>query len=632
MEAATLTQVFAELNEKGDRIEVHFNYSKEAVFKIKRVPGYKFVPADRGGPFWQLPMDITSARKLRDEFGEGLELGKAVKKWAKDVVRQETQLRSLSQATDAKLERLPKLLPDLAKYLRPYQRADAAFMATVNAINANHPGLGKTVATIAAIYEAGLYDGPQLVVAPKTSLEAVWLKELDAWLPEEIPVFVVSGDDSKKMRQDAMEEFSELAQAGEACWLVTNPAMVRYVRNPEFVDESKGAAGDRPQDYGEEVPEVDEFVPAWPELFDVEYKTATFDEYHKSGLTNPKAKMFLAANAIEAERKFLLSGTPMGGKPIKLWAALHFLQPEKYTSRWRWVDQWLEVEEKETRRGTFKSILGIRDGLEDSFYDALAPHMVRRTKKEVINDLPDKQIIDIWVKMTPKQQKQYNAMAADAEVRIENESLTATGILAEYMRLKQFAGAHQKVRTTGSGELVVKPTQESGKLPFILDKLNELGISGDPDEQEGNDKVVIGSQFSSMVDMYEEWLEGLGIETLKITGDVNRKGERKRIVEDFQNPDGPRVLLLTTTAGGVSITLDTANTMIITDETWDPDDQEQLEDRSWWRGDMDKANLTVYYVRSKDSIEEYIQNVTFGKAITNKEILDLRRKGFRAIQ
>jgi SNF2 family DNA or RNA helicase len=627
MSTDTITDVFAELSEDGKRVEVYFSFSKAAVEAIKRVPGRNFVAKDKGGPKWTLPMDLTSMRMLREEFGAHLTLGEAVKAWGKDATAKERSLRSLSQADDAELERLAKRYPDLAKYLRPYQRADAAFMATANAINANHMGLGKTVEIIAAILEAGLEDGPHLVIGPKTSLETVWLAELDKWLPEDVSVFVISGDDTPKERAAAVDEFCALADEGEPCWMVTNAHMIRFVTNPEWKERMAKAAGkgrgDRPEDYEGDTTaedavaaEIPELIPAYPQLFEVEYNTFTVDEYHKTGLSNPKSKMHAAVREVKAQRTILTSGTPMGGKPEKLWAALNVLYPEQYTSKWRWVDQWLETEEEETRRGTFKKILGISPGKEDAFWDALSPHLVRRTKKEVVKDLPDKQIIDIWVPMTKRQQKQYNAMALDAEVKIENENLSATGILAEYMRLKQFAGAHQRIR----------------ELPFVMDKLGELGISGDPEEQEGNDKIVIASQFSSLVDMYHEHMVEQGITALKITGDVNKKGERTRLQNEFRDPEGPRVMIVTTTAGGVSVNFDVADTMIILDETWDPDDQEQMEDRSWWRGDSERANLTVYYVRSKDSIEEYIQQVAIGKAITNKEILDLRRAGFRAIK
>src|SRR5436190_11538838 len=118
-----MVKVWAELNKSRDRIKVEFPYDREAVQGIRRVPGARFIPPPKGGPHWLVPLDLTSAQKLRDEFGENLELGTAVRKWGHREVRKLQKLIELSNATDAKLQVLPKVLPKLAKTLRPYQRA-----------------------------------------------------------------------------------------------------------------------------------------------------------------------------------------------------------------------------------------------------------------------------------------------------------------------------------------------------------------------------------------------------------------------------------------------------------------------------------------------------------------------------
>jgi SNF2 family DNA or RNA helicase len=231
--------------------------------------------------------------------------------------------------------------------------------------------------------------------------------------------------------------------------------------------------------------------------------------------------------------------------------------------------------------------------------------------------------------MTPKQAKQYEAMATAAEVKIDEENLTATGILAEYMRLKQFAGAHQKVKHMADGSIKVQPTYESGKLPVLMELLDERGIRPDSegdDSAEGDEQVVIFSQFASMVNMITDYLNENGIKAEKITGAVSQK-RRTELVEEFQSGE-VRVMVVSTTAGGVALTLDRASTAIIMDETWDPDDQEQAEDRVHRASRIHQ--VTVYYLRTRDTIEEYIKSLVGGKAVTNREILDLRRMGLTA--
>lgn len=654
-----MVKVFAELNKSRDRIQVNFPYDRDGVRSMRRIPGHRFVGPEKGGPHWLVPLDLTSAQKLREEFGEYLELGTAVRKWGHREMRKFNRLIELSNATDAELKNLPKKLPKLAKALRPYQRADVVKMAASDVINANVPGLGKTIETIAAVYEAeeNLDNGQMIVIAPKTSLEVVWLYELDRWLPESVPVFLLSGDDKPEDRKEILDEIREHHDNGEPAWLVTTPNAIRY-------EEDKAATKKNAEagitDGKGKVKKV--LRPKFDDIFEIEWTIAIWDEYHKMGLSNPQRDSdgtpitMLAKAAFDlmvTGRKWLLSGTPMGGKPIKLWAALSFLDPGRFTSMWRWVDEWLVTEEKEINQEgeTRTAYYGVRDELQEKFNDHVMPYMIRRTKKEVAKDLPDKQYVHLEVEMTKGQRKQYMDMAKNAEVKIEEENLSATNILTEYMRLKQFAGAKQKIiRTpkirenprTGEkekyDEIKLEPTTDSGKLPYILDLLNERGIyttkqikkeGMDPEDGPG---IIIASQFAKIADMIHGWLTENGIVAEKLTG-ATTQHERTRMVEEFQEGKF-RVIVLSTTAGGVAITLDRADTGIILDETWDPDDQSQLEDRFWGRklGDVkdERNKATVYYIRSKDTIEHYIWLITQGKQITNETILDMRRAGFRA--
>ncbi len=598
----------AAISESRDRIDVTFAYDPNAVVAIKRVPGARFIPKDKGGPMWRLPLDLTSARLLREQFGDGLELTDSLKRWGWQARRKEERLTRLSAQDDAELEVLPKKLPELAKWLRAYQRADVAFLAQADAINSNQPGLGKTAETIGSVFEAEMDDGPQLVIAPKTSLQVVWVAELERWQPH--PVLTTSGDDSKARRQEVIEQAWEWAGEGKPFWLILNPAMIRLQRdrNAEMVNEEGHLRYP--------------LIPVYGELFNIPWKTMIVDEYHKSGLTNSKSLFSKSVRQIEREKLLLLSGTPMGGKPIKLWSALNQIDPGRFTSKWRWAGQWLEISETEAAGEVHKVIEGIAPGREQEFYDEHAPYLLRRTKAEVLTQLPPKQHQVMYCPMTPKQRKQYEAIAAEAEIKIEEEHLSVTGVLAEYTRLKQFSDAHQTIKHMANGDLKLSPTTDSGKLPFLQEILAERGITGD-EEAEGDEQVVVFSQYSSVVDMLEEWLNSEGIATAKITGAVNKKGERTRLVEEFQSDKGPRVMLMTTGAGGVSVTLDRASTVVFIDETWDPDDQEQAEDRVHRASRMHQVN--VIYLRSEKSIEEYIARITGGKRLTNEQVLDLHR-------
>ena len=615
---------FAELSEKQDRIDVHFPYNPGHVSGVKAIPGARFIPKDKGGPYWKIPLDLVSARRMREVFKGDLTLGQGLTAWGRDAVVRERNLRTLVTLDSLEPDELElnAKIPELAKWFRPYQRADTKFLATTNTINANEQGLGKTSEIVAAIYEAGLENGPHLVVAPKTSLDVVWRYEFERWT--DIPVVTYSGDATKSERERMLADVMRWYGDGTPFVFVCTPYAVR-----------SGL--------------IQQFIPAW--------NTFTIDEFHKHGLTNisgdpNKGTQFgQACMKIEAERKWLVSGTPIGGKPIKLWGALRFLHPESFTSKWRWAENWLVVT---TNPFGHKEIGGLKPERVEEFYSEHARYMVRRLKSEVLKQLPPKMYIDVPCPMTKKQAKQYKEFAEAAEIRIDEERLTAKGVLAEYARLKMFAFSYCDVeRLTnvkkcpeckgtgllgeetcdiclGTGKtdhLKLKPTADGGKLEPLVDRLAEVGI--DPADPTGDSVAVIGSQHKEVIDFLTTYLNSIGIKTEKITGDTKQK-DRARIMQAFQGAtaDSPRVIAITTTAGGVAITLDRADTMHIMDETWTPDDQVQLEDRIHRASRMHQ--VTIYNYRTPDTVETEIGEVTTEKGAVNEAMLDTYRQNYKA--
>jgi SNF2 family DNA or RNA helicase len=582
---------FVELTEDGERCGVHFRYSEEHVLAMNRLKplGARFVNAQNGGPLWTLPLDLIVMRRLREEFGDGLQLGDAIKAWGRRQVKKETELKTLAVADDSPLKemKLYKKLPKLAKWFRPYQRADVKFMATTSCLNLLEPRLGKTTEVIGSLYESDLEIGPHLVVAPKSTLDSVWRMEIERWTDHTVVTF--SGDLTQREKAEAERTVERCLKDGKPFWFVTTAHMIRLGNFPK--------------------------IKLW--------NSFTIDEFHKTGLPEPKNEFPKVARSIKAQRKYALSGTPMGGKPIKLWGALNWLEPEKFTSKWRWAYQWLVIE---NTWGQYKSIGNIIPGREDAFYQALAPHAVRRLRSEVLPQLPETQWIDVWCDMTTKQRKQYDTFAAAAEVRIDEYHLSATSILAEYTRLKQFANHMCSVEVlnvdeeTGHVEMKVKATEESGKIPYLLENLEERGI--DPEDPDGDEQAIIASQFRETAEMIYRHLNNYGIPCEIISGAVHMK-DRNRIMADFQ-AGKVRVAVLVTAAAGVGITLNRATDVHILDETWNPDDQTQVTDRAVDTTRNHQVTALVY--RSKGTIEQYIKDVNDEKIDINKNVLDLRRQ------
>jgi SNF2 family DNA or RNA helicase len=407
------------------------------------------------------------------------------------------------------------------------------------------------------------------------------------------------------MAADTDQEFAHV--------LVVNPEMLRPVKigeepyhNPEGGMEMRPVYGDR-----------------FPLLVAQSWQAVILDESHRylSGVRSQSdlslmGKAMLALNMVEGGLKIALSGTPMRGRPKNLWGTLHWLRPDLYTSFWRWAEHYLVIKDN----GYGKTVGDIREGAEADLYRSLDGLMLRRTKAEVVKELPPKQYIDMWCEMSPIQKKQYDSMSRQAYAELGDEQITALGVLAIMTRLKQMATSTWAPTPSGKPEAYMHP-KTSGKTAIIEQMLIERGIAGDA--REGSDKIVIASQFTEVINSLADYLTSINVEHLVITGAVS---EAKRVLatQSFQSEGGPRVMLMNTKAGGVSITLDAyCSELVIIDETWVPDDQEQLEDRIHRVSRIHQ--VSIYRLMTMGTIDEHIREITDQKEHIQKTLLDGRR-------
>lgn len=626
MSTTSQSMAFCELSEDDTRIVVFFAYNRAQKDAIKAIAGARFHNEGPDGPHWSVPARIENARKLREIFGPGLELGEAVKRWGHIAVGTQNRRTALTTADTYPVERLKisKTHSELARYLRPYQRADVALMSEANILNANQPGTGKTVEVLAALCEAGLEHGCHLVIAPVASLENVWRPEIERWMPG---ATVYTSEDATE-RQAQMLAGIAAAKRGEEVWVLTNVEYIRPRRLTGTKAENVDPAAKLPiNDYktprGVYVAR-DEIHEA---ILSVNWSSYTMDEFHKWGLNSRNTVTTWGSSIIKARRRYLLSGTPLGGKPENLFAPLRDIEPKRFSSFWRWAGEWLQITETVNpyaRGGNdiIREIGGLKDGSEEKFFEGHAQHMVRRTKREALPGLPEKNRVVVMCEMTKRQRHQYEQFEADAEVQMEGGTINATNALSEYARLKQFANAFCKLDKNGR----VIPTTDSSKLPQLLERLDEFGIrkasKQNSQTPEPGARAIVASQSSRMAEMVSAWLTKQGITNGLLTGDTK---DRKSIIDTFTHgTDEPYVIVMTTQTGGTSLNLERANSVHILDESWNPDNEEQLEDR----GDRGSRTtpLTCVYYRTRGTVQETIAAVAKGKAITNKNILDIVRQ------
>jgi SNF2 family DNA or RNA helicase len=560
-------------------------YGDDAAFEemkrlCKSVQGHSWNKTHKA---WTYPLAWYSCTDLRRVWGTQLSIGPALTAWAIEEKQRRERIAAIAGQEGADVDRVRTLFPVLAEAMstRTYQQVGAAWLASSRCgLLGDQPGLGKTLQSIGAVLESGI-DGPNLVIAPATAVDLTWEPELHRWVPGDA-VFACCG--GRVRREKTIAAF--LAAPGRK-WLVCNPEMFRL-------------------------------KDGYTQLHDVEWASIIADESHQMLITRTGAIYKQAARrqglgrlkVAEGGLRIAMSGTPFRGKLENLWGTLNWLYPERYRSYWTWVEHWFEVYDDAAGRG--RIIDGLKIHRKPEFYAELDSVMLRRTKKDAAPDLPPKFYAGngaIWLDMEPEQARIYKDMRQRALVELDGGELQADGVLAVLTRLKQFATTAGRLDDEGN----FVPETPSNKLKWLLNWLSE---------RDADQKVIVASQFSSVIDLFETALIEAGVQVTKITGDVS-KARRATAKRSFQEDGAPQVMLLTTTAGGVSLTLDAADDVIFLDQTWVPDDQEQVEDRAHRVSRMHQ--VTIWYLGSTGTIEHKIHNDNRAADAVQKFALDGRR-------
>jgi SNF2 family DNA or RNA helicase len=511
-------------------------------------------------------------------------------------------------------------------------------MATAReCLNGDEPGLGKTIETLGALIEGGV-TGPVLVLAPRTSCRVVWEPEIKRWLADDVPFTVTqtAGLNPAK-REAAWQSFQDnLGATAGTEWngihfLIANAEQVGIKRDTECPADICNGDEDWCPEFASH---KNRSTTRRPFLHSIEWSAIVADETHK-WLINSRGKRasqvgygFTKLRTVEGGMRFALSGTPLKGKKHNLFGTINWLRPKTYTSKWRWAETYFIVTKDQVdagRKGIIetKTIGDLNKAKQEAFFRSLNAIMIRRTKSELrkVNPEwapPEKRYHDIWVDMEPAQKRHYLAMEKKTEVELNGGTLSATGLLAVMTRLRQFANS--------DGELIdgtFHPVLPSSKFDWLMQFLEERGIEAGGDLSDDVHKVVVASQFTKQVNAWAAELTGKGIACHVLTGETSDK-KREELVIDFQNNPDVRVFFINTMAGGVSITLDAADDLVIMDETWVPDDQIQVEDRVH-RASNVEHQVDIWYVRTKGTIEEGLASTNEGKALSNHVVLDAQR-------
>jgi SNF2 family DNA or RNA helicase len=338
----------------------------------------------------------------------------------------------------------------------------------------------------------------------------------------------------------------------------------------------------------DDINDADVFILHWeamrlmPELRDIGWNHIIADECHRA--KNRKAAQTKALKKLKSNYKTAMSGTPMVNRPDELWSILNWLYPTYFSSYWAFFKRYTDSYKPPGQQ--FTIVRGPKN--EEDLLELMEDFYVRRRKKDVLKDLPDKYYTKRWVELSPQQRRDYNSMRKNMIAWVGangDQALVAPVVISQLVRLQQFALASAEIDEFGSVSL----SDPSSKLDALMEDIDALG-----DEQ-----IVVFTQFKQMTNLLEKRLTAAGIPYGLLTGDVPQ-GVREQNVKDFQ-AGKTKVFVSTIAAGGVGITLTAASTVAFLDRAWSPALNLQAEDRCHRIGQLEAVQVIDYM--SRDTVD-----------------------------
>ncbi len=528
----------------NERIE--FTAPATARDLLLSIPGCRFGAKDR---VWHAPLAWSTCMAARGVFGDGLEVGPGLDQWGA-VERHQNYSIAQSKAADP--------CATTVSGLRDYQRGGAGFLRLAEtAILADEPGTGKTIQAIAALRDA-VGALPCLVVCP-TAMRHTWGQELAKWAPE-LSVSIVAG--SKAQRIKAL-------RAGFDVYVIGWEAAKLHTR----------ICG-----YGSVKLSDDDRNPG--ELNALGINTVILDEAHRA--KNPDSKQTRAAWFLcwGARYRWALTGTPLTQGPADLWSILHALDPDSAPVRSTWVARYCD-----TSINWFGvlEIGGLKESTKEELFSWLDPMLLRRSKAEVLPELPPKTYSTRWVELAGGQATAYKAM----KKTMMTGKLVAVDPLVQLTRLVQLASATPVVSEDGEVTALKMP---SSKVSALLEMVEDA--AGEP--------LVVFAQSRLLIELAARELDRAGVSYGLITGAVSAK-DRNMAVEGFQGGHLP-VILCTIGAGGEGITLHRASTAVFLQRSFSLAANLQADDRIHRIGQAAEA-VNIIDLVTLGTVEERVHEI-----------------------
>lgn len=434
-------------------------------------------------------------------------------------------------------------VPDnLNTKLRDYQVNGLEFFNTLSnyefgCILADEMGLGKTVQTIAFLLSK--IDKKSIVITP-TALIYNWKSEFDKFAPD-LKIGVVHGN---KLERDKI-----INNINDYDVILTTYTTFRN--------------------------DLDKYE-------DISFDYCVIDE--AQNIKNPDSIITKTIKSINAKVRFALTGTPIENNLLELWSIFDFIMPG-----------YLYNKEK------FKSIFVDNDKSTNELKNLIKPFMLRRTKKEVISELPDKIEQKFFVQLDKVHRKSYNGYIKLIKEKIKEENQNNITVFSYLTKIRQLCLAP---------ELMVKNYNgKNSKLDILMDIIKDSG----------DKKILVFSQFTKILNIIGERLDKEEVSYSYLDGKTSAEA-RVKLVDEFNNKDDNKVFLISLKAGGTGLNLTSASMVIHFDPWWNPAVENQASDRAHRIGQKNVVN--VIKLIAKDTVEERVISLQENKKELIEDIID----------
>ncbi|KAF9179331.1 hypothetical protein BGZ51_006999 [Haplosporangium sp. Z 767] len=455
--------------------------------------------------------------------------------------------------------------------LKEYQMKGLQWMASLynnrlNGILADEMGLGKTIQTISLVtflIEAKQQNGPFLILVPLSTLTN-WTLEFEKWAPQVTKVVYKGVPSQRKHIQQ-----TEIRHRNFQVLLTTYEYVIK----------------DRPI------------------LSKIKWVYLIIDEGHR--LKNANSKLFVTLTQHYSSRyRLILTGTPLQNNLPELWALLNMVLPRVFNSA-QSFDEWFNTPFANTG-GQDKIELNEEEALLiiKRLHKVLRPFLLRRLKKDVESELPDKVERVIRCKLSSLQLKLYNQMKKHGMLFTQGGEKGRTGIKGLNNTIMQLRKICNHPYVFEEVERVINPTKTNndglyrvaGKFELLDRMLPKLFRTGH--------RVLIFFQMTAIMNIMEDFLHYRNVKYMRLDGST-KPDDRSLLLKQFNAPDSDfKVFLLSTRAGGLGLNLQTADTVVIFDSDWNPHQDLQAQDRAHRIGQT--KEVRIFRLVTEKSVEEHI--------------------------